>query len=391
MASKLGASVPAPRLSSLLDFLSKSLRENSDASDSWNLECQCHALWALSIAGRPEPSYHETFFNRRDSLGNAARALLALAIAESNTNPDMVRTLLAAPPSKDDSHWLGSERIIAIRAMAHLKINSPDSHSELGRLMASRSPNGDWRNTYNNGWVLLALSRESSSLAAWNSPRSCTVTCGSEIRELTLPASPASQSISFSRPANSPAPSITVTVPAETIVFSAIEITGRAAPGPQPERHAGLGIRKSYQKLAGDGSLSPADNLRAGDLILVSLDVDVPTPTQYLVIDDPLPATMEGVNPDFSTMAGSSALANVNTPHWSFDHAEIRRDRVLFFRNYCATPGSFQCQYLARIVAAGNVIAPQTRIEAMYDPAQFGLSAASRLQSSSDNEIATTK
>lgn len=391
MASKLGASVPAPRLSSLLDFLSKSLRENSDASDSWNLECQCHALWALSIAGRPEPSYHETFFNRRDSLGNAARALLALAIAESNTNPDMVRTLLAAPPSKDDSHWLGSERIIAIRAMAHLKINSPDSHSELGRLMASRSPNGDWRNTYNNGWVLLALSRESSSLAAWNSPRSCTVTCGSEIRELTLPASPASQSISFSRPANSPAPSITVTVPADTIVFSSIEITGRAAPGPQPERHAGLGIRKSYQKLAGDGSLSPADNLRAGDLILVSLDVDVPTPTQYLVIDDPLPATMEGVNPDFSTMAGSSALANVNTPHWSFDHAEIRRDRVLFFRNYCATPGSFQCQYLARIVAAGNVIAPQTRIEAMYDPAQFGLSAASRLQSSSDNEIATTK
>ena len=391
MARNLGASVPEPRLTSLLDFLSKSLRDNTDASDSWNLECQTHALWALSIAGRPEPSYHETFFNRRDSLGNAARALLALAIAESNTNPDMVRTLLAVPPSKEESHWLGSERIVAIRAMAYLKITSPDANSELGRLMASRSPNGDWRNTYNNGWVLLALSRESASLAAWDSPRSCTVTCGSEIRELTLPASPASQSISFSRAANSPAPSITITVPQATNVFSSIEITGRAAPGPQPERHAGLGIRRSYQKLAGDGSLSPADNLRSGDLILVSLDVDVPTPTQYLVIDDPLPATMEGVNPDFSTMAGSSALANVNTLHWSFDHAEIRRDRVLFFRNYCATAGNFQCQYLARVVAAGNVIAPQSRIEAMYNPAQFGLSAASRLQSSPDDSIATTK
>jgi uncharacterized protein YfaS (alpha-2-macroglobulin family) len=90
-------------------------------------------------------------------------------------------------------------------------------------------------------------------------------------------------------------------------------------------------------------------------------------------------------------MAGASALANVNTPHWSFDHAEIRRDRVLFFRNYCATAGNFQCQYLARVVAAGNVIAPQSRIEAMYNPAQFGLSAASRLQSSPDDSIATTK
>jgi uncharacterized protein YfaS (alpha-2-macroglobulin family) len=81
---------------------------------------------------------------------------------------------------------------------------------------------------------------------------------------------------------------------------------------------------------------------------------------------------MEGVNPAFASMAAS----DVPVAEWSVDYREMRRDRVLFFRDHFAGQGRFRCQYLARVTAAGRVMAPPARIEAMYDPEKFGLSGA---------------
>ena len=53
----------------------------------------------------------------------------------------------------------------------------------------------------------------------------------------------------------------------------------------------------------------PGEALRVGDLVLVSLNVDVPGDSEYLAIDDPLPATLEGVNPAFQTMANQATPA----------------------------------------------------------------------------------
>jgi uncharacterized protein YfaS (alpha-2-macroglobulin family) len=90
---------------------------------------------------------------------------------------------------------------------------------------------------------------------------------------------------------------------------------------------------------------------------------------------------MEGVNPAFASMAASDVPAE----DWSVDYREMRRDRVLFFRNHFAGQGRFRCQYLARVTAAGRVMAPAARLEAMYDPEKFGLSSSAWLTTAAAN------
>ncbi len=65
---------------------------------------------------------------------------------------------------------------------------------------------------------------------------------------------------------------------------------------------------------------------------------------------------------------------------WFCDYRELRTDRALFFTDNPPAKGRFTLSYLARVAAEGEVIAPCARIEAMYEPEKFGLSATQRIR-----------
>ena len=377
MAARAGANVPPGRIDSLTKWLSAALREAGD-SDSWRETEQAYAAYALALAGKGEPGYHELLFSRREQLSSSARALLALAIAESDGPPEMVRTILAVNSPGDTDWWWGGESTKAMRVMALLKLKDPQADAEMGRLLASRSPRGDWRNTISNAWVLMALSREAAQAPAWKGGQPAVLSMDGKAQEVALPATPASQSVELDFKPGAALPSLTATLPAGQRLFARIELSSRAKPGPQPGRQAGFGIARSWQKIAPDGTLAGDGPLRTGDLVQVSLKVDLPSAAQYLVIDDPLPATFEAVNPNFASMARKD-LADGTGQSWSSDYTEMRRDRVLFFRDQFEGKGKFELSYLARIVAEGTVTVPAARIEMMYDPARFGLSPSQTL------------
>jgi uncharacterized protein YfaS (alpha-2-macroglobulin family) len=77
------------------------------------------------------------------------------------------------------------------------------------------------------------------------------------------------------------------------------------------------------------------------------------------------------VNPEFKTQQMNVDLATI----WQSDFTEIREDRALFFRNNL-WDGNHEIRYLARVRAAGTATAPPTKIEEMYNPERFGLSAS---------------
>ncbi len=385
LSSRTGAEVPEARLKSLLDWLSGSLRETADAEDEWDLGERAYAVWVLAFAGKAEPAYHEALYKKADQLGEWGRAMLALAIAEASGPADMAKAVLAMPDRQN--LWWNRESATAVRAMALMKLKDPAADAEMARLMASRSPRGDWRNTFNNSWTLLALSREAASAPPIQAGQPCVLTLAGKSQSIALPGEPAAQSITFPRAGKTP-PELTAKTAAGAKYFAKIEVTGRGPSGPQPARNAGFGITRTWQRMNPDGTLAPADQLRTGDLVLVGLDIEVPAEAEYLAIDDPLPATLEGVNTNFTSMAAASNQAAAES--WTCDFTEMRRDRVLFFRDYVGATGKFHLQYLARVVASGNVMAPPARIEMMYDPARFGHSASGRLvtKSSPDEEVA---
>ena len=146
----------------------------------------------------------------------------------------------------------------------------------------------------------------------------------------------------------------------------------------QPRQDRGYAVSRAYQKLAADGALVDATGLEVGDRVLVTLRIETPRPGHFVAIDDPLPAILEAIHPEFRTQQAGEGRALDQA--WAADYREMRAERVLYFCDHLPA-GAFTFRYLARVRAAGKVIAPAAKVEEMYRPERFGLSATDRLTS----------
>ena len=130
------------------------------------------------------------------------------------------------------------------------------------------------------------------------------------------------------------------------------------------------------------------------DIVIVT-----PSPREFVVIDDPLPAGLEAVDANLSTTVswlrvahsggepGSSDCWGCDDPGWedelahgraflqSWYRRELRDDRVLFFVDHMAA-GMYHYRYLARATTLGKFIVPPAKAEEMYSPEVFGRTAA---------------
>jgi len=129
----------------------------------------------------------------------------------------------------------------------------------------------------------------------------------------------------------------------------------------------------------------------AGELVVVDVLLESAEPREQVVIDDPLPAGLEGVDFDLATTGSlhhvddavrtdrpppPDALADLGTPFRSTpQHREIRDDRVLTFLSHLA-PGMYHFRYLARATAVGTFVVPPTSATCMYSPDVFGRTRA---------------
>ena len=383
LASQAGANVPPVRMQSLLRYLGKSLRAERNAQNPMDDYAACFACYTLALAGKAEQAYHEVLFQNRAELTTSAKNMLALAIAESKGDAAMAEGLLAEVKGVNKAWtWLGNESQDALQALAWMKMgNQAKASKSLERLLEHRAPRGDWKNTFNNGWVVLAVAAQAKTQNPWAANEPATLTFNGQEQAVTFGPEPGSQSLTFTTAGGGVLPTLMVKVPAGRRLYGRMEISARATKNLEEGRAAGFALARSYQKVDAQGAPQPGEPMKVGDLVLVSLQVDVPGDSEYLAIDDPLPATLEGVNPEFATMA-----ANPLPGLWTYDHQEMRRDRILYFRDSFSGSGRFHLQYLARVVAEGTVTAPAARIEAMYDPAQFGLCPAEKFTTLAGDE-----
>jgi uncharacterized protein YfaS (alpha-2-macroglobulin family) len=132
-----------------------------------------------------------------------------------------------------------------------------------------------------------------------------------------------------------------------------------------------------------------------GDLVLGEIVVVAPSPRDFVVVDDPLPAGLEAVDARLATTGRSldvDAAEARGEPDMDEEEAdderamgraynpsafirEIRDDRVLFFVDHMAA-GMYRYRYLARATTLGAFVLPPTRAEEMYSPEVFGRSGA---------------
>jgi uncharacterized protein YfaS (alpha-2-macroglobulin family) len=386
LANKAGVTVPAGRLAELAAYLSAQLRNSASAHETTDLMDRAFACYTLALLGKSEPAYHDILAKKSARLAHPARALLALAILESGAKNDDAIRVLDAPLDPDLEKWNGNifdSRLTAINLLVWVKLDPKHIVTVrlTERLLQERTGRGDWGSTYENAWALRALTAETLANARALRPSDLSIAFAGKTERASFPARPASRTFTFAFSGKPDERSLRVE--SKSFLRAAVAVKARPRVVPVEPRSNGLTIARKYEKLSPDGRLGPADALEVGDLIAVTLDLDIPERARYVAVDDALPSILEAVNPKFKSQAqtgtGAPGTSRDAAQRWWSSFEELRIDRALFFADEIWTPGKYQIRYLARVAAEGNAIAPPAKIEKMYDPDKYGLSGSQTL------------
>jgi hypothetical protein len=158
---------------------------------------------------------------------------------------------------------------------------------------------------------------------------------------------------------------------------------------------------ETLEAALGTPARASAASFPGGGLVLAELVVVTPSPREYVVVDDPLPAGFEPVDARLATTSmgqGVDRDGDRGDPEDVLDEEggaddvaagraylpssylrEMRDDRVVFFIDRMAA-GMYRYRYLARATTLGTFVLPPTRAEEMYTPEVFGRTGASTIQ-----------
>jgi uncharacterized protein YfaS (alpha-2-macroglobulin family) len=371
LAQRHGVTVPKERFEKLLAYLSEQLRSPGD--DGSDLSDSCLAAYALALAGKAEPAYHERLYSLRGKLSVENRSLLALAIAEAHGPVEMSTDLLQTnTPLRvtDDNRFDCGAREDAIRLMAWIAYRPDDAQVDklVDDLMRDQK-DAHWETTQGNAWGLFALTEYARRVEVKRRPVEGQLEYGGESVPFHVDEGTNVFSHTFAI-TNVAQAALLLSKQSTNRLYTTVSIEARTPETPQPRQDRGFSLERHYDRLDDDNQLRDTNELRVGDRVLVTLHVNVHERAKYMVIDDPLPANLEAINPEFHTQEARSS-GTEDGAWWMSDYREIRKDRCLSFANF-VEPGTYVLRYLARVRAAGTVTAPPAKAEEMYHSERCG-------------------
>ncbi len=375
LARQAGFTVPSEPFGILCQYLAEQLRGSADARR--DVSARCLALYTLALAGRSEPAYHELLFKMRAQLSAENRALLALAILESQGPASMIQELLTptGPAPASDDGFGNEARALAVQLLAWSRFRPADPRVDVltAELMRRRS-RAHWGTTQADAWGVYALTDYARRVEGALTPAHGTLTWAGQTQPYQLGAAPTRLESRWRLSDQNRASPLELANPAQRRLYTQVIVESRSPVPLPPRQDRGYAIRRGYAKLDDDGHPRDVADLRVGDRVLVTLDIQAHQTAHYVAVEDPLPALFEAVNPEFKSQETRPVpgLANAGLP-WFSDFRELRADRALFFRDHLE-PGCYTLRYLARVRAAGTATAPAAKVEEMYHPERFGLS-----------------
>lgn len=394
LAQKDGVELPEEQVEKLWDYLSKQLRSTANLKNRGDLYHRTLAAYSLAVAGRSEPGYLDVLYRKRADLSPDSRALLALAIMETagekrdETVKDRVTRLLdrgAYEDAENDSHWYRRHFSTAMELMAWSQWDALDDRTDvlLDDLLGVPRGRAAWGSTYLNSWGLFAVTSHARATVSALEETVATIRFGEQSREVVFGKTLTGELLKFDYEESIEGVPLQVTIDSSAKLYTHVEVAAQPDIVPRDPENHGFAIERTYHRLEQDGQVSEIEeSLEVGDLVLVTLHLSIPEEErfQYLAIDDPMPAVFEAVNPSFETQKGDQQRAfKGNWKRLYCNHRELRTERALFFCDYLHRGGDYAVQYLARVVAPGEVTAPPAKLEAMYEPQRFGLSGTIRV------------
>ena len=416
-ARNAGHTVPDNMLQRGLERLRLFQQENAPqgVDDTYNLNMRAYSLYVLSRSGQATPEMKQEgrdLVGQAPRISNHARAWLAMALgamgmqAESKTVLDSLAA--AARQSSTTAHW-EEERpdywsmatntratALAVDALVTLSPNDPLTPKAVRWLMTAQKE-GHWLSSMETSIGIISLAhyiRASKELTA----------------DYTWQVSAFDQLLG-NAVANSSnvTQTVTMNLPVSSMPQNTLGTLGLARSSDQGKmyyqvslryyvpgegiksRSEGMAITRSYYKV---GSDDPVKEVNAGDLVRVRLTIVAPETSYYVMVTDPLPAGLEGVNGSLNTTSfterppnpmgtieseeGGDSGFGFDFGYYSrwwrwgpFNNVEMRDDRTVLFASYMG-PGTYVYEYYARATTPGVYMSLPAHTELLYYPDVFG-------------------
>ncbi|MDI6852259.1 MAG: alpha-2-macroglobulin family protein [Deltaproteobacteria bacterium] len=282
-----------------------------------------------------------------------------------------------------DAHYRGPA--LELLATRSIMPDDPVTGKAAQKLLGGLGNNGRWTSTSDTGWALLALGEYFTGVTFSQEAGDVSVTQPQgPTQSLTLDPK-GSRSLNLDARAFLRNPVIKLKgQPGRTWLYQ-VDFTAPRLDLVEKGAEQGFKVTKNVKNTDG------TNTIKVGDLVKVSLMVDVTKTQKYVVLDDPVPAGLMAVNTAFKTEETIPPDQEQEQEEDFFDYFapdgtmrfrpnffEIRDDRVLAFRDLVFA-GSYRFVYYARAVCEGSFIMPSTQAAAMYDPEAKGFSPQGRL------------
>lgn len=397
-AEQKGFSVAPEVLRNARNYLRSTLIPLGLDTAQWQFNRQALTLYALTQANDPDVARTANLYENRASLAYYAQALLAMTVAQIDGNNTRANVLLSDLVSnanisatgarwqeaqRDPYNWNTNTRTTAIilEALVSLNTQSPLIPNVVRGLMVARQSDV-WETSQETAWAVNALVNYASASNDTAANYSYAIT----LNDAQLASGTASADLT--------APLLNTSIPlAELQPQNALTITREDGMGalyynanlsvylPMTDVEAvsdGVIVQRHYV-LLNDETETPITEARVGDEIQVRLSIIAPNDLHYLVVEDPLPAGVEAINPDLltSTQVGTQPQISRDNPlqqgwgYWWFSNIEFRAEKVVMSATYLPA-GTYEFIYTMRAGIPGTFsVIPATAHET-YFPDVYG-------------------
>ena len=143
-------------------------------------------------------------------------------------------------------------------------------------------------------------------------------------------------------------------------------------------RNEGIEVAQEYYSVDDTKMERPLSEAKVGQNLKAKMTIIVPEDRQYVMIEDYLPAGLEGI--DFSLKTSEQNLNGDSEDcyedcywNWYFNHSEFRDDRVMYWADYLPK-GVYEIEYFVRPTSIGNFADLPAVAQETYFPEVFGRS-----------------
>ncbi len=375
---------------------------------------QAFILYVLSEAGQTAQASEYTggLFENREKLSHYGKAFLALALNTIRSGDERVKTILsdlnnAAILSATGAHWEEQHydywamntdtrsTAVILDALARLDAQNQLIPNVVRWLMVARK-DGIWETTQETAWSLIALTDWMAQTGELKGNYEYAVALnGNELASGTVNSDNIDESVKLrvaiadllgdqgnymhiGRGAGDGRLYYT----AHLRVYLPVQEIEPA--------YRGIIIYREYANAActpaQDQPCPDVQEIRVGDTVRVKLTIIAPHDLYYVMVEDPLPAGGEAIDPKLATTSlleqNPTLRRQANNPIWRdfytwwwrwYSRSELRDDRVVLFADYLPQ-GTYEYTYTFRATLPGEYHVIPAVASEMYFPEVFGRS-----------------